>query len=500
MRTKRLEILILLALNCKIVNSATLFYNEEEDEVCRDSCCIDCTCCGPGTYWDGIECVQHIDQELDCAARHLYEDGSCIDNVCVAGSCCGEGTKLVVDPTRLPDACYCVPSNDTPSPSQNVTPSPSQNDTPSPSQSDTPLPSQIVTPSPSQNVTPSPSQSATPSPSQSVTPSPSQSVTPSPSERYTITPSQIPTILPSQTPSSLPTTFPTQHCNNTLYIHAFGVGNPPPENEQDRARDEHAKLSSPICLGADEVDMESAQLIYNRNNLFFGGIAGLLDAVAGGNLQQMIVDAWNDNYKEVKISSHSNGVITIHSAWPTAKMTIEQQKFETRNDICDTMMVDLLHMQSAVSEYTDLISPVTAADWQAKDGNDLLSEIENIKFLFNSEDDATWDHFGFSTVGRREVVPWVIDNEQKADAKVRGRASILCEDDDSWDDFLDHNGRLSLETCPPRALATHPYNAVNMLAECDYSLDPCQDDDFDDDSGDINIDRLTPEGVCYQIW
>jgi len=479
MRTKKIEILIVLALNCKIVNSATLFHNEEEDEVCRDSCCIDCICCGPGTSWDGIECVQHAEQDLNCAARYLYEDGSCIDNVCVAGSCCGEGTTLVVDPTRLPDACYCVPSNVMPSPSQIVTPSPSQNVMP--------LPSQIVTPSPSKIITPSPSQIATPSLS--------LNVTPSPSERHTIPPSQIPTVLPSQTPSSLPTAFPTQHCNNTLYIHAFGVGSSPPENEQDRARDEYAKLSSPICLGADEEDSESAELIYNRNNLFFGGIAGLLDAVAAGNLQQIIVDAWNNNYKQVKISSHSNGVITIHSAWPTAKMTIEQQKFETRNDICDTMTVDLLHMQSAVSQYTDLISPITAADWQAKDGNNLLSEIENIKFLFNSEDDATWDHFGFSTVGRREVVPWVIDNEQKADVKVRGRASILCEDDDSWDDFLDHDGILSLQTCPPRALATHPYNAVNMLAECDYSLDPCQDDDDD-----INVDRLTPEGVCYQIW
>jgi len=43
----------------------------------------------------------------------------------------------------------------------------------------------------------------------------------------------------------------------------------------------------------------------------------------------MIVDVWNHNDKEVKISSHSNGVITVHSAWPTAKMTIEQLKFET---------------------------------------------------------------------------------------------------------------------------------------------------------------------------
>jgi len=126
MRTTRLEILILVALSCrsKIVNSATIFY-KQEDEVYMDSCYIDCI----GTSWTGREYVQHAEQDIDSVARHLYEDVDCIDNFCVAGRSCREGTILVVKHTRLPGTCCCVSSDDMPLPSQCFTPSPSEKHT-----------------------------------------------------------------------------------------------------------------------------------------------------------------------------------------------------------------------------------------------------------------------------------------------------------------------------------------------------------------------------------
>lgn len=248
--------------------------------------------------------------------------------------------------------------------------------------------------------------------------------------------------------------------------------------------------AAPICMGAKKADNEQAQLIFNSNG-WVGGTVGRVDKEAAGHLEQLIIDAWNGNYKEVKISTHSNGVITAHVAWrrPAAILYIEQTKYKIRNELCGTMTLDMLHMQSAVSEYTDLVSPVKGSEWQAKDGDTVLAEIASIGFLFNSEDDATWDHAGFSTVGRREVVPWVIDNEQKAEGVIKSRGSIRCVDDDSPADFLDHSGPLSLQTCPPQAMATHPYDAIDMLDECDYSLNGC-----------TLFGRTTPQGVCYQIW
>ena len=74
-----------------------------------------------------------------------------------------------------------------------------------------------------------------------------------------------------------------------------------------------------------------------RLKLGTGGIFGLPDKQAVKNLRRRIHNAWEENYKKVKISTHSNGVITAHDAWPEAKERIEKSKYSKRNEKCGTM-------------------------------------------------------------------------------------------------------------------------------------------------------------------
>jgi len=166
----------------------------------------------------------------------------------------------------------------------------------------------------------------------------------------------------------------------------------------------------------------------------------------------------------------------------------------SRSRKCPPMTVDMLHMQSAASEYTDLFPSTKAAEWQAhgnlRGGAGLLAEVTSVRFLFNAEDGLTWDSGGWtSSVGRREALPWVIDNNlaKATDKAIRGRASIACVKDD----VMDHSGPESLNNCPPKNMATFPYNATDMKEECDYSLN---------DASFWVDDEKTPGGVIYQVW
>jgi hypothetical protein len=92
------------------------FAAAQELEQCGTyACCIDCLCCGPGTGWDGTRCVPEellTEDPGPCGVLEIIESVGCVDlSICEGTDCCGAGTSPAVDPTREPDACYCIPED-----------------------------------------------------------------------------------------------------------------------------------------------------------------------------------------------------------------------------------------------------------------------------------------------------------------------------------------------------------------------------------------------------
>ncbi|KAL3925372.1 MAG: hypothetical protein SGILL_000458 [Bacillariaceae sp.] len=120
------------------------------DEVCGAySCCVDCLCCGPGTEWNGNQCVPvGAGSVSSCDSLEEIEENGCVAvPTCIGDECCGEGTESAEDPTRPADACYCIaediartdpPVTRRPTPAPRPTDAPTSSPTGSPTSSPTP--------------------------------------------------------------------------------------------------------------------------------------------------------------------------------------------------------------------------------------------------------------------------------------------------------------------------------------------------------------------------
>lgn len=98
----------------------------EVDGPCGNDCCLDNICCGPGTVWYHGRCVpvrtispKPFEVAVDWADK-------CFLPKCVAEECCAEDTELSVDPTRDPDACWCIFDSNEPTASPTTSPSATQ--------------------------------------------------------------------------------------------------------------------------------------------------------------------------------------------------------------------------------------------------------------------------------------------------------------------------------------------------------------------------------------
>jgi hypothetical protein len=95
------------------------------DAPCAQSvCCFDCICCGPGTIWNGEQCVPVRGIPPYPPEIPFDVTDKCFIPRCEAGECCAEGTQLNTDPTREDDACWCVFDNNEPTPAPSLSPSP----------------------------------------------------------------------------------------------------------------------------------------------------------------------------------------------------------------------------------------------------------------------------------------------------------------------------------------------------------------------------------------
>jgi hypothetical protein len=79
----------------------------------RQSCCVDCLCCGPGTVWTGSSCELAASDvtEVSCAEYESSAPDVGRTLVCKEAACCEAGTSLVAYPFDgdWAPACFCYP-------------------------------------------------------------------------------------------------------------------------------------------------------------------------------------------------------------------------------------------------------------------------------------------------------------------------------------------------------------------------------------------------------